>query len=139
MATIDDTPPPANSFKRASCGRRSQHRAKGSASAQLKTIQLHDLRPCCDEVSDELRLRVGAAIDLGQSAQLRVRSEDKIDTRSGPAQCAGLTVPTLERTAVARERLPLDAHVEQVDEEVVGQRPRALREGAVLRGANVGA
>ena len=45
------------------------------------------------------------------------------------ARCA---IPTLEQVAGFRGRLPRGSHVEQVDKEVIGERPRPLGEDAVL-------
>ncbi len=45
-------------------------------SSQVETIQVHHLGPGRDEVLNELLLRVRASVDLGQRAELRVRTED---------------------------------------------------------------
>ena len=52
---------------------------------------------------------------------------------------ARLAIAAFEHVCASRDRLPLRAHVEQVHEEVVGQRFRPLGEDAVLRTAGVGA
>ena len=70
--------------------------------------------------------RVGAAVDFRQGAELGVGAEDEIDSRAGPLHFAGLAVAAFEQRRVFRGRLPLGAHVEQVDEEVVGQRSGRL-------------
>src|SRR5205814_413108 len=90
-------------------------------SGDVEPVQVHHLRPRSDEIGDELGLRIGGGVDLGHGAQLRVRAEDEIDARAGPPQLAALAVATLERAFVARCRLPLGLHVEQVDEEVVAE------------------
>ena len=55
-----------------------------------------------------------------------------------PLQLAGLAVAALEHVLGLGDRLPRRAHVEQVDEEVVGQRPGPLGEHPVLRPADIG-
>ena len=77
-------------------------------------------------------LRVAGAIDLGERPQLRVRTEDQIDAGAGPLRFARFAVVAFEHIRVGRSRLPRRAHVEQVDEEVVGQRLRPLGEDTML-------
>ncbi len=69
----------------------------------------------------ELLLRVRAGIDLRKGTQLRVRTEDQIDTRAGPLDVVRLPIASFEHVAGVRYRLPLRAHIQQVDEEVIGQ------------------
>ena len=64
-------------------------------------------------------------IDFRERAQLRVRAEDQVDAGAGPLDLARLAVAALVDAVGAGGRLPLRAHVEQVDEEVVRQRLRA--------------
>lgn len=59
-----------------------------------------------------------------------MRSKDKIDASASPLLVAALAVNTLEQVTVAN-RLPLGAHVEEVDEEVIGQDTRALGQDTV--------
>src|SRR3546814_2700002 len=73
---------------------------------------------------------------LGQCAQLRVGAEHQIDHGGGPFTLAGAAVAAFQHAVVAGA-LPLGAHVEQVDEEVVAQHPGAPDEHAVLRVADV--
>ena len=72
-------------------------------------------------------------VDLGEGPQLGARAEDEVDPGAGPADVAGRPIATLEHVLGLRGRLPLRAHVEQVDEEVVGQRPGPVGEHAVWR------
>src|SRR5580700_3574286 len=83
---------------------------------QVEPVEVHDLVPGRDEVSDELLLGVIAGVDLGDGPQLGIRAEDQVGTGTGPPDPAG-RVPALERARVLRRRLPRRAHVEQVDEE----------------------
>ena len=68
-----------------------------------------------------------------------MRAEDQVDAGAGPADRVGLPVSALVHAFGAGGRLPLRAHIEQVDEEVVGQRPRPLGEDAVGGAPGVGA
>ena len=107
-------------------------------SGEVEAIQVHHLVPGRDKVMDKLLLRVRTSIDFSQGAELGVRTEDEIDTRAGPLDFARLAIAPFEHVRVFRDRLPLRAHVEQVDEEVVGQRLRLRGEDAVLGAADVG-
>src|SRR5712664_2155069 len=107
-------------------------------SGKVEAIEVHHLGPGRDEVLDELRLRIRASVDLGQGPELGVRAEDEIDARAGPLDLARLAIAPFEHVLGVRGPLPLRAHVEQVHEEVVGQRLRPLGEDAVLRLSNVG-
>ena len=60
-------------------------------------------------------------IDFRKRAKLRVRAEDQVDARGGPLDSLRLAVAAFIH-AIGVRRLPLRTHVEQVDEEVVGQR-----------------
>src|SRR5262249_27552794 len=91
--------------------------ARCSRSGQVETVEVHDLGPCRDEIPHEFLSGIGAGIDFGQGAELRVRAEDQVDPGAGPFERAGLAVATLIDTAGAGGRLPFGAHVEQVDEE----------------------
>src|SRR5216683_4178538 len=88
-------------------------------SSKVEAIGVHHLGPGRCEVLHELLLGVGGAIDFGKDAQLRVRTEDEIDTRAGPFRFAALAVVPREHVFV-RGRFPLGAHVQEVYEEVVG-------------------
>jgi len=66
-----------------------------------------------------------------KGAQLRVRTEDQVDPRAGPPDLFRFPVASLVHAIRAGRRLPLGAHVEQVDEEVVCQRFRTLGEDDV--------
>jgi len=66
-----------------------------------------------------------------------VRTEDQVDTGPGPLRRIGLAVAAF--ISAVRGRMPLRAHVEQVDEEVVGERAYLGGEDAVLGLAGIGA
>src|SRR5581483_974901 len=98
---------------------------------EVVTIQVHDLPPCGRKVFHELLLRSRAGIDLGERTQLRVRTKDQVDACSGPLERVRLAVAALVETLFTTSRLPLRAHVQQVDEEVVRQNSGPPGENAV--------
>ena len=59
---------------------------------EIETIKVHHFGPGCHEVVDKLLLGVRTSIDLGQSTELGVRTEDEIDTRAGPPDFASLAI-----------------------------------------------
>lgn len=99
---------------------------------KVEAVGVHHLVPGGDEVADELLLAVLAGIDLSIRTKLRVRAEDQINTRAGELRLAGLTIDAIKYLAVAVGRFPLRAHIEQVGEEIVGQRARAVGKDTVL-------
>src|SRR5258706_3326838 len=105
-------------------------------SGEIETVRVHHLGPRRHEVLYELLLRVSAPIDLREGTQLRVRTEDQIKARAGPLDLFRLPVAALIH-AIGVRGLPIRAHTEQVDEEVVRQRLRLLGEGAVLGPASI--
>ena len=66
-----------------------------------------------------------------------MRAEDQVDAGRGPLGRIGLAVPAL--IGVFAGRMPLRAHVEQVDEVVIGQRARLPGQNAGLGLAGIGA
>src|SRR6185295_3574341 len=77
----------------------------------------------------ELLFRVVARVDLRECTQLGVRAEEEVDAAACPLDFSRATTPALKDVCSVGRGPPLRVHVEQVDEEVVGQRPR-------LRGKN---
>ena len=65
-----------------------------------------------------------------------MRPEDQVDTGAGPLDCLRLAIAAFVHIA---GRAPLGAHVEQVDEEVVGQRLGLVGEDAVFGIPGIGA
>src|SRR5271170_3676156 len=94
--------------------------AAAARSGELEAIEIHHLVPRSYEVLHELLPRVRASIDFGKRSQLRVRTEDQVDAGAGPLDRLRLAVAALVQ-AIGASGLPLRAHVEQVEEEVVGQ------------------
>ncbi len=72
-------------------------------------------------------LRVRTRVDFREGAEHGVGAEDEVRAGGGPLGSAGLAVHAREGVAARRDLLPLRAHVEQVHEEVVGQRLRTAR------------
>src|SRR5260370_36886977 len=94
-----------------------------AGSGEVEPVEVHHLAPRRDEVAHDLLLRVVAGVDLRERAQLGVRPEDQVGPAAGPLDLAGRGVAALEGVRVRGRRLPRRAHVEQVDEEVVGRGP----------------
>src|SRR5262249_45085571 len=133
----------ARPFRHAALSYRSPGRDPSAApgfshSGDVEAVGVHHLVPGGDEVVDELLMRIGLAVDLGDGAQVRVRTEDEIDAGRGRLQFARVAVTAFESVLGAFDSLPYRAHVEQVDEEVVGERFRTRGEHAVLRLADIG-
>jgi hypothetical protein len=107
-------------------------------SGEVEAVKVHDLVPRRDKVVHELLLGVLASIDFRQGPELGVRTEDEVDTGAGPLEFARCAITTLEHVFVFRGCLPLRAHVEQIHEEVIGERLGPLGEDAVLGLSEVG-
>ena len=105
---------------------------------EIKPIQVHHLVPGGDEVLQELMLGIGAGVDLGQGAQLGIGAEDQIDAGGGPLDGAGGAIAAFEEARFAVDRLPFGGHVEQICEEIVGERLGPFGEDTVLGLAFVG-
>ncbi|CAG9942539.1 unnamed protein product [Clonostachys rosea f. rosea IK726] len=106
--------------------------------SEVEPVEVHDLGPGGDEVVDQLLLAAGAGVHLGQGAELGLRAEDEVEAGGGPLLGARLAVGALEDVLGVVDGLPLGGHVQQVDEEVVGQDTRAGGEDAVGRAVKVG-
>jgi hypothetical protein len=106
---------------------------------RVEPIQLHHLGPRATKSCTNFSLRVVAGVDLAQRAQLGVRAEHQVDAGAGPADRARLAVVGREHVLALALRRPGDAHVEQVDEEVVREHAGAVGEDAVRAAAGVGA
>src|SRR5882724_8790639 len=104
-----------------SAGGRPTWTSGSGGSDSVEPVEVHDLVPRSHEVVHELLLRVVAGVDLREGPQLGVRAEYEVDPAAGPRDVASGVV-TLEGIGRLRRRLPRRAQIEQVDEEVVGQR-----------------
>ena len=84
-------------------GRDRNQPAMAPVLGDLEPVEVHHLGPGGDEVLDELLLSVGAAVDLGERAKLGVRTEDQIDARAGPLDCARLAIAPFEHVLRVRD------------------------------------
>src|ERR1700761_9489572 len=107
-------------------------------SHQIVTIEVHHLIPGGDEVMDKLFLPVRAPIDLGQRPKLSIGTEDQVDPCAGPLHRARLAISPFKHVLSARNRLPLRPHIQQIEEEVVGQRSRLRGQYAMFCAVAVG-
>ena len=89
--------------------------------SEVEAIKVRHLGPHSHEVFHKLLLRVRARINFRECSELRVRTEDQIDTGAGPLDLIRLPISPLVHAFRASGRLPLRAHVDTVDEEVVRQ------------------
>ncbi|CAG9990607.1 unnamed protein product [Clonostachys byssicola] len=105
---------------------------------EVEPVEVHDLGPGGDKVVDELLLAAGAGVHLGQGAELGLRAEDEVEAGGGPLLGARLAVGALEDVLGVVDGLPLGGHVQQVDEEVVGQDTGARCKDTVGRAVKVG-
>ena len=82
-------------------------------------------------------MAVGAGIDFGDGAEFRVGTEDEIHARARPFDFAGLAVASFKGGAVLIGGGPGSPKVQEVDEEVVGERFGLCREDTMLRTAGI--
>ena len=107
-------------------------------SGEVEAVKVHYLVPRRYKVVQKLLLGVLTSVDFRQSPELGVRTEDEVDTGAGPLEFARCAITTLEHVFVFRGCLPRRAHVEQIHEEVIGERLWPLGEDAVLGPSEVG-
>jgi hypothetical protein len=101
-------------------------------SSEVEAVKVHYLVPHRYKVVQKLLLGVLTSVDFRQGSELGVRTEDEVDTGAGPLEFARCAITTLEHVFVFRGWLPHRAHVEQIHEEVIGERLWPLGEDAVL-------
>src|SRR6266545_4231452 len=65
-------------------GRLCDRPGERGALAEVEAIEVHHLGPRGHEVCHKLLLSVRACIDFREGTQLRVRTEDQVDTGAGP-------------------------------------------------------
>src|SRR5262249_32310315 len=99
---------------------------------QVEAVKIHHLVPRSHEVTHERLLPVIAAIDFRDGSELGVRTEDEIDGGTSPLDLTRPAVTSLVGVIALGGFPPLRTHVEQVHEEVVGQRPGSVGEDAQL-------
>src|SRR6266849_4049257 len=64
--------------------------ARPSASRPIKSIEVHHLVPRRHEITDELLLRIRAAVHFRERAKLRVGAKHEIDAGGSPLRFTGL-------------------------------------------------
>ncbi len=101
-------------------------------SGEVEAVKVHYLVPYCYKVLHELLLGVLTSVDFRQGPELGVRTEDEVDTGACPLESARCPITALEHVFVSRGCFPRRAHVEQIHEEVIGERLWPLGEDPVL-------
>src|ERR1700730_16542947 len=93
---------PDHPMLRRGCAPEALENLSAEGSGEVEAIQVHHLGPRRNEVVHELLLRVRARIDLRESAQLRVRTEDQVDTGAGPLELVRLACGRAARALARR-------------------------------------
>src|SRR3974377_509931 len=86
---------------------------------KVEAVEVHYFGPRRNEVLNELLLGVGTSIDFRYRAQLGVRTEDQVDSRSGPVDLVGFPVAPFVHTFRHGGWPPFRHHVERVAKESV--------------------
>jgi hypothetical protein len=107
-------------------------------SGEVEAVKVHYLVPRRHKVVHELLLGVLTTIDFRDGPELGIRTEDEVDTGAGPLEFARCAITSLEHVSVFRGCLPRRAHVEQIHEEIIGERLWPLGEDAVPGLSEVG-
>src|SRR5208282_163382 len=102
------------------------------SSGKIVAVQVHHFTPRSHEVFHERLFRVVTGVDFRDCPELGVRTKDKVDTGAGPLDFARFTIVPLKHTFGCCGGLPLRIHVEQVDEEIIRQRPGSVGKDALL-------
>jgi hypothetical protein len=106
---------------------------------EVETIEIHHFVPGRHEVVYEFFVRVVAGVDFGDGTKLRVGTEHEVDGSGRPFDLVRFAVPPFVEVLAVRRLPPFRSHVEQIDEEVIGQCSGAFREDAQRRVIRVGA
>jgi len=96
----------------------------------VKAVKVHNLVPHSREVLVELLLRIRASVDLSNSAELGVRTDDEVGAGALPLLLLGLAIDAVETLLILALRVPEGVDVEEVDEPVVGELAGGLGEEA---------
>src|SRR5947209_429284 len=105
---------------------------------QVVAVEVHDFVPRANEITDKLLLGVGAGIDLRKGAELGMRAEDEVGCSCCPPHLAGLAINALVDVLLGGGGPPGGSHIEEIIEEVVGERARPVCEDAMVGAAVVG-
>lgn len=104
----------------------------------VEAVEVHDLGPSSNEILDKLVLGISATVNLRNSTELGVGSEDQVGTGGSPLGRLGGTVGGSPELALAVLLAPLEVGGEEVDEKVVGQLALLLGEDTVGGSVEVG-
>jgi hypothetical protein len=104
---------------------------------KIEAVKVHDFRPRGHEVIHKLLLGVFAGVDLRECSQLGVGTEHKIHSTTKPANFTRLAISPFEEVIAHGRLLPFRVHVEQIHEEVIGQRLRLLCQNTQVRKPDV--
>lgn len=104
---------------------------------EVEAVEVHYFGPGVDKVLSEFVFGLIKGVDLGDSSEFGVGTEDEIDGGGGPLEFTGFAVVTFIET-VCTGLLPFGGHVEQVDEEVIAQDAWLVGEDAVFGLIGVG-
>jgi len=91
-------------------------------SDKVETVQVHNLVPGCNEVAHELFLCIVLRIHLGQGRSCELEPNTR-STRVADHLSAPVLRSRPSNVSLASDAASTGVHVEQVDEEVVGQLP----------------
>ena len=134
LADISTAPRSDAEPNRNECGRANSFRPTAQLRGQRRSnrSRFMTLSHAATKSRTNFSLRVVGRVDLRERSQLGVRAEDQVDGGGGPLDLARAAIAALV-DVLGVGRRPLRAHVEQVHEEVVGQRLGPVGEDAVLR------
>ena len=88
---------------------------------EVEAVKVHDLGPCGYEVFNEGLFGIGGGVDFGDGTELGVGAEDEVGAGCGVFDFAGGAIDAFEDAFRGRRCLPFSGHVEQIDEEVIGE------------------
>src|SRR5262252_7809093 len=106
-------------------------------SPEVVTVKVHDFVPRRSKIVYKLLLGILTSVNFHQGPKLGVRTEDQVDTGTGPLVFTGWPITTLEYVVILR-CLPGRLHVKQIHEEVISESLWPLGEDTVLRLSDVG-
>ncbi len=95
---------------------------------KVEAIKIHHLVPRTHKVTHKRLLRVVTCIDFREGSELGVRTENEVGGGTGPLELTRPVIDSLEHAFGCGGRLPRRVHVEQIHEEIMGQRPGPLGE-----------
>ena len=76
-------------------------------SGEIEAVKIHYLIPSCYKILNELLLGIITCIYLCYSPKLRIRTENQVNSCTGPLEFACFIISSLEDVSVFRGRFPL--------------------------------